>query len=130
MVAAASGSGGDSGNTIVIENSAVHHLVKDAFHEMVAGIQKQPIDYGGFQPGGTTKKKDTSKPKTAADRAKDIASQVSMQTGGSTTGGVKTKEGSRKLDAITQQALGPVADVLNSACAVTNWLNTTPFLNF
>ena len=33
-------------------------------------------------------------------------------------------------DAITQQALGPVADVLNSACAVTNWLNTTPFLNF
>ena len=105
LVAAASGSGGgDSGNTIVIENSAVHHLVKDAFHEMVAGIQKQPIDYGGFQPGGTTKKKDTSKPKTTEDKAKDIASQVSMQTGGSTTGGVKTAEGSRKLDAIAQQA--------------------------
>ena len=104
LVAAASGGGGDSGNTVVIENSAVHHLVKDAFHEMVAGIQKQPIDYGGFQPGGTTKKKDTSKPKTTEDKAKDIASQVSMQTGGSTTGGVKTKEGSRKLDAITQQA--------------------------
>ena len=27
-----------------------------------------------------------------------------MQTGGSTTGGVKTKEESRKLDAIAQQA--------------------------
>ena len=85
-------------------SKSVQHLVKDAFHEMVAGIQKQPIDYGGFQPGGTTKKKDTSKPKTTEDKAKDIASQVSMQTGGSTTGGVKTKEGSRKLDAITQQA--------------------------
>ena len=85
-------------------SKSVQHIVKDAFHEMVAGIQKQPIDYGGFQPGGTTKKKDTSKPKTTEDKAKDIASQVSMQTGGSTTGGVKTKEGSRKLDAITQQA--------------------------
>jgi hypothetical protein len=82
---------------------SVQHLVKDAFHEMVAGIQKQPIDYGGFQPGGTTKKKDTSKPKTTEDKAKDIASQVSMQSAGEGTG-VRTKEGSRKKSIIDQQA--------------------------
>ena len=122
---------------------SVQHIVKDAFHEMVAGIQKQPQDYGGiFQPGGTTNKKKDKSPSTGSDyggfqpggqtkanvnrkkggyypskgtslagqkteaqkKADKLASQVSMQTGGSTTGGVKTKEGSRKLDAITQQA--------------------------
>jgi len=125
-----------------MNSETVHHIVKDAFHEMVAGIQKQPMNYGGglFQPGGRTKKKKAStipysyggfqpggytkkkksppKPKTTEDKAKDIASQVSMQTGGSTTGGVKTKEGSRKLDAITQQA-GSAGATMSGARAST-----------
>ena len=112
---------------------------------MVAGIQKQPQDYGGiFQPGGTTKKKEkintptgfnyggfqpggTTKKKKyelagqkteAQKKADKLASQVSMQTGGSTTGGVKTKEGSRKLDAITQQA-GAAGNTMSGARAST-----------
>ena len=112
---------------------------------MVAGIQKQPQDYGGiFQPGGTTKKKEkintptgsnyggfqpggtTQKKKyelagqktEAQKKADKLASQISMQTGGSTTGGVKTKEGSRKLDAITQQA-GAAGNTMSGARAST-----------
>jgi len=85
---------------------SVQHLVKDAFHEMVAGIQKQPLDYGGFQPGGTTKKKDppplAGQKTEAQKRADKIAEQASMAAG-PTSQQVTTKEGSRKKSLIDQQ---------------------------
>ena len=64
---------------------SVQHLVKDAFHEMVAGIQKQPLDYGGFQPGGTTTKKKDKSPSTGSDYG-------GFQPGGQTTANVDRKK--------------------------------------
>ena len=64
----------------------LHSKIKDAFHEMVAGIQKQPKT--GLSP--------------AQKRAKRIASEASMQSAGQGSG-VRTKEGSRKKSNIARE---------------------------
>ena len=70
----------------------VHSIIKDAFHEMVAGIQKQPKT--GLSP--------------AQKRAKRIASEASMQSAGQGSG-VSTKEGSRKKSKIAREVASAAA---------------------
>jgi len=70
----------------------VHSIIKDAFHEMVAGIQKQPKT--GLSP--------------AQKRAKRIASQAAMQSTGQGSG-VRTKEGSRKKSKIAREVASAAA---------------------
>ena len=69
-----------------MNTDVVHSIIKDAFHEMVAGIQKQPKT--GLSP--------------AQKRAKRIASQAAMQSTGQGSG-VRTKEGSRKKSKIARE---------------------------
>jgi len=56
----------------------VHHIVKDAFHEMVAGIQKQPS-----KPFYPSVKKPKSSVTDSQKRARKIAEQVASQSAGS-----------------------------------------------
>ena len=56
----------------------VHHIVKDAFHEMVAGIQKQPS-----KPFYPSVKKPKSSMTDSQKRARKIAEQVASQSAGS-----------------------------------------------
>ena len=69
-----------------MNTDVVQSIIKDAFHEMVAGIQKQPNT--GLSP--------------AQKRAKRIASQAAMHSTGQGSG-VRTKEGSRKKSKIARE---------------------------
>ena len=75
-----------------MNTDVVHSIIKDAFHEMVAGIQKQPKT--GLSP--------------AQKRAKRIASQAAMQSTGQGSG-VRTKEGSRKKSKIAREVASAAA---------------------
>ena len=75
-----------------MDTDIVHSIIKDAFHEMVAGIQKQPKT--GLSP--------------AQKRAKRIASQAAMQSAGQGSG-VRTKEGSRKKSKIAREVASAAA---------------------
>ena len=66
----------------------VHHIVKDAFHEMVAGIQKQP-----YYP---SVKKPKSSITASQKRARKLADQASSQSAGSGSMSYSASAGKKK----------------------------------
>ena len=74
----------------------VHQIVKDAFHEMVAGIQKQP-----YYP---SVKKPKSPITASQKRARKIANQASSQSAGSGSMSYSASAGKKKRDIDRQVA--------------------------
>ena len=71
-----------------MSTDAIHHIVKDAFHEMVAGIQKQP-----YYPSVNKPKS----PLTASQkRARKLAEQVASQSYGTGSMSYSASAGKKK----------------------------------